>query len=102
MEINSFFDASFYVARKRAVIATLIKNINRNRIIKRSTKLVKCGSSSEAEFKALYKLVIFLNLKQKQQQIPMDVIIHIFGDNEEVINYVIKKKFLKEFVCKIL
>ena len=102
MEINAFYDASYYKKRKRAVIAIFIKDISINRIIKRSTQIVKCGSSSEAEFMALCKLVNFLNLKQNQQQIPMGINIHLFGDNKEVISCVINKKNQNEYVYKML
>lgn len=94
MEINAFFDASFYPTRQRGVIAIFIKDIESNTVILNKTDLIKCKSSSQSEFNALYKLIKYLNSKQEQAQISKGIIINIFGDNDEVITFAnTSKKF---------
>ncbi len=93
MILNVYFDASFYYDTKTAVIAVRIINTKKNVFI--SVKKVLCNNSTEAELRALNKIINYIDVKQNSGLIPLNCEIIIRGDNKGVIDSVNKHRHIR-------
>lgn len=100
VEINAFFDASFNLEGKKGIAAIYIKDIQSNIVLAKSAKFVKCENPSMAEFKALLRLVNYINGKQMNEVFPKNLVINIYGDNLGVIKYAITLKKIRGINAK--
>lgn len=93
MILNVYFDASFNLKTKTAIIAVRINNTKKNVFI--SVKKISCDNSTEAELRALNKIINYINVKQGSGLIPLNCKIIISGDNKSVIDCVNKQRCIK-------
>jgi ribonuclease HI len=88
MTLITFFDASFNTQNKTANIAVIIKDYNKEILLLKSVKNIKCANSYDGEFRALNKAVHYLNDRQNKNLLPKNIEITIFGDCKLLIESV--------------
>lgn len=93
MILNVYFDASFYYDTKTVVIAVRINNTKKNVFI--SVKKILCNNSTEAELRALNKIINYTVVKQNSGLIPINCEITIRGDNKGVIDSVNRHRHIR-------
>lgn len=93
MILNVYFDASFNIKTKTAVIAVRINNNKKNVFI--SVKKISCNNSTEAELRALNKIINYIDVKQDSGLIPLNCKIIIRGDNKSIIDCMNKHKQIR-------
>lgn len=93
MLLNVYFDASFNFETKTAVIAVRINNTKKNIFV--SVKKISCNNSTEAELRALNKIINYIDVKQNSGLIPINCKIVIRGDNKSVIDCMNKNRHIR-------
>lgn len=94
MVLTCFFDASFHKDEGKAIIAVLIKR-NNDKLILKCSKVIQVHNNTEAEFRAINKMIGYIIDKQKKEIIPTNLNILIYGDNEGVVSSINRKRKIR-------